>query len=145
MKNWALQPVVKEGLAAQVNSLGTITSIDCNSFTDLLMDTLSNTTGKPNNYNTLYLGSDTYDMFWEIVYKDRGIKLYGAKCIKAKKDSFTYEAVVFDEFPKDKESYSICIEDTEEEVLIHMISDTCIRFVLSKRWPDGDEFKLTWD
>lgn len=55
--------MVKEGLAAQVNNLGTITSIDCNSFTDLLMDALNKTTAKPNNYNTLYLDSNTYDIF----------------------------------------------------------------------------------
>ena len=134
-----------EGLAAQVNNLGTITSIDCHSLNDLLMDALSKTTAKPNNYNTLYLGSDTYDIFWDIVYKDRGIKLYGVKFIKAVGNGFIYEAVVFDEFPKDKNSYSICIGDTEEEVFINIVSDTCIRFVLSKRWTDGDEFRLTWD
>lgn len=109
------------------------------------MDALNKTTAKPNNYNTLYLDSNTYDIFWDVVYKDKGIKLYGVKCIKTIGNSFIYEAVVFDEFPKDKESYSICIGDTEEEVLIHTISDTCIRFVLSKRWPDGNEFRLTWN
>ena len=72
--------------------------------------------------------SDAYDMFWDIFHEDRGIKLYGTKCIKTIDNGFMYEAVVFDEFPKDRESYSICIGYIEEEeTYIELVSDTCIR------------------
>ena len=98
-----------------------------------------------NPHQKLLLGSDAYDIIWDLVYKERGIKLYGVKYIKPVLGGFMYEAVVFDNFPKDKEAYSICIGDTEEESYLKFVSDTCVRFVLSRRLSDGDGFWLAWN
>ena len=137
---------MKEGLVAQVNSFPNVTPVDFKISNNELIEALNKAQMPHDSDYNWYLNQATYNVFWDIIYKDRGIKLYGIKYIKpALGGGFLYEAIVFDDYPKNKESYSICIEDTEEEVSIIKISDSCIRFRLWKRWPDGDNFRLTWD
>ena len=63
--------------------------------------------------------------------KKHRIKLYGIKYIKpALGRGFIYEAIVFDDYPKDKKSYTILVGNTSQDVRITQISDTCIRFCL---------------
>lgn len=142
-----LQPVAKEGLAAQVNSLGTVYSTELTS--ELLTKCLNDTIAKlPSpNYNTICTGEVGAELFWDVVWNGRWIKLYGVKYIEPFDNGFIYEAIVFDDFPKDKDSYSIHVAGIgiEEETFLHIISDTCIRFTLSKQYSETFDFILNWD
>lgn len=95
------------------------------------------------NY-TIYTSEKGAEWFWDLAYDRNSIKLYGIKHIQSSGKENLYEAIVFDNFPKDKECYSISHDNVEEEVSIEIISDTCIRFILTENCTEPYEFRLIW-
>ena len=136
------------GLLCQINKLEPI------QFKPLTMEdlteTLMKTQVKSVNYNSIYIGSDAYDMFWDITYKKNSIDVYGVKQISKQGELFVYEGIIFDRFPE--KYHSLYIEyynefDNQvcEELELIELSDTKIVFSCSLLPPEErTNIKIQW-
>lgn len=115
-----------------------------------LTEALMKTQAKPVNYNSIYMGSETADIFWELIY-DNFITIYGIKLINTDADLFIYEGVLFDKFPDNYNLLYISYRnkfDCERagEVEILELTDTKIVFKCPVKFPEGkDNIILQWN
>ena len=116
-----------------------------------LTEALMKTQAKLPNYNSVYIGSDAYDMFWEIINEKNFINVYGIKQIGKQDDLFIYEGVLFDKFPDNYDSLYISYinrfnSERAEEIQILELTDTKIVFKCSFMIPkDKDNIVLQWN
>ena len=139
----------KNGLWGQINKLEPV------QFKPLTMEDLTEVLmkipAKPVNYNPIYIGSDTYDMFWEIIHEKNFITVYGIKQISKQGELFVYEGVLFDKFPDNYDllyiSYRSRFDDERaEEIEVLERTDTKIVFKCSVKIPeDKDNIILQWN
>lgn len=139
----------KNGLWCQINKLEPV------QFKPLTMEDLTEALmkipAKPVNYNPIYIGSDTYDMFWEIIHEKNFITVYGIKQISKQGELFVYEGVLFDKFPDNYDLLYISYRnrfDNEraEEIEVLERTDTKIVFKCSVKIPeDKNNIILQWN
>lgn len=138
----------ENGLWGQINKLEPVQfkPLTMEDLTEALMKIQTKLT----NYNPIYIGSDTYDMFWEIIHEKNFINVYGIKQIGKQDGLFIYEGVLFDKFPEDYDILYInyrtreCCERCEEIELIEL-TDTKIVFKISFEFPSSvTEFTIQW-
>ena len=139
----------QNGLWGQINKLEPV------QFKPLTMEDLTEALmkipAKPVNYNPIYIGSDTYDMFWEIIHEKNFITVYGIKQISKQGELFVYEGVLFDKFPDNYDllyiSYRSRFDDERaEEIEVLERTDTKIVFKCSVKIPeDKDNIILQWN
>ena len=139
----------QNGLWGQINKLEPV------QFKPLTMEDLTEVLmkipAKPVNYNPIYIGSDTYDMFWEIIHEKNFITVYGIKQISKQGELFVYEGVLFDKFPDNYDllyiSYRSRFDDERaEEIEVLERTDTKIVFKCSVKIPeDKDNIILQWN
>lgn len=139
----------KNGLQCQINKLEPV------QFKPLTMEdlteTLMKTQVKPVNYNSVYIGSDTYDVFWEITHEKNSINVYGVKRVYKQGELFVYEGILFDKFPDNYESLYISYRnrfdcEIAEEIEILELTDTKIVFKCSIKFPkDKYNIILQWN
>ena len=116
-----------------------------------LTEALMKTQAKPVNYNSIYIGSDTYDVFWEIIHSKNFITVYGIKQISKQGGLFVYEGVLFDKFPDNYDSLYISCRnrfdcERTEEIEVLELTDTKIVFKCSiKISEDKDNIILQWN
>lgn len=116
-----------------------------------LTETLMKTQVKPVNYNSVYIGSDTYDVFWEITHEKNSINVYGVKRVYKQGELFVYEGILFDKFPDNYESLYISYRnrfdcEIAEEIEILELTDTKIVFKCSIKFPkDKYNIILQWN
>ena len=116
-----------------------------------LTEALMKTQAKLTNYNPIYIGSDTYDMFWEIIHEKNFINVYGIKQVGKQGELFVYEGVLFDKFPDNYNSLYISYRnrfdcERAEEIEILELTDTKIIFKCSVKFPEGkDNIILQWN
>lgn len=137
------------GVWGQINKLEPVR------FKPLTMEDLTKTLMKiqanPVNYNSVYMGSDACDMFWEIIYEKNFINVYGIKQVGKQGELFVYEGVLFDKFPDDYNSLYIGYRnrfdcERAEEIEILELTDTKIVFECSVKFPEGkDNIILQWN
>lgn len=138
----------ENGLWGQINKLEPV------QFKPLTMEdlteTLMKTQAKPVNYNSIYMGSETADIFWELIY-DNFITIYGIKLINTDADLFIYEGVLFDKFPDNYNLLYISYRNKFDceiagEVEILELTDTKIVFKCSVKFPEGkNNIVLQWN
>lgn len=115
-----------------------------------LTETLMKTQANPVNSNTMYMGSGTYDTFWDIIYSENTINIYGIKQLDKQDDMFIYEGVLFDKFPDNYNSLYISYRnrfdcERAEEIEVLELTDTKIVFKCSvKISEDKDNIILQW-
>lgn len=141
----------ENGLWGQINKLEPV------QFKPLTMEDLTEALMKTQakklitNYNPIYIGSDTCDMFWEIIHEKNFITVYGIKQISKQGELFVYEGVLFDKFPDNYDllyiSYRSRFNDERaEEIEILELTDTKIVFKCSVKIPEGkDNIILQWN
>lgn len=116
-----------------------------------LTEALMKTQVKPANYNSVYIGSDTFDVFWEIMHEKNFINVYGIKQLGKQGELFVYEGVLFDKFPDNYDSLYISYRnrfdcERAEEIEILELTDTKIVFKCSVKFPEGkDNIILQWN
>ena len=116
-----------------------------------LTEALMKTQAKPVNYNSVYIGSDACDMFWEILCGKNFITVYGIKQIGKQGELFVYEGVLFDKFPDNYDSLYISYRnrfdcERAEEIEVLELTDTKIVFKCSIKFPeDKDNIILQWN
>ena len=139
----------ENGLWGQINKLEPIQSKPLTM--EDLTETLMKTQVKSVNYNSVYIGSDLYDVFWDIVYGKNFINVYGVKQISKQGELFVYEGVLFDKFPDDYNLLYIGYRnrfdcERAEEIEILELTDTKIVFKCSVKFPEGkDNIILQWN
>lgn len=139
----------KNGLWGQINKLEPV------QFKPLTMadltEALMKTQVKPIYDNSVYIGSTTFDMFWEIIHEKNFINVYGVKQIDKQGELFVYEGVLFDKFPDNYDSLYISYRnrfdcERAEEIEILELTDTKIVFRCSIKFPeDKDNIILQWN
>lgn len=139
----------ENGLWGQINKLEPVQfkPLTMEDLTEALMKTQTKLT----SYNPIYIGSDTYDMFWEIIHEKNFINVYGIKQISKQGELFVYEGVLFDKFPDNYDllyiSYRSRFNDERaEEIEVLERTDTKIVFKCSVKIPEGkDNIILQWN
>lgn len=139
----------QNGLWDQINKLEPVQfkPLTMEDLTEVLIKTQAN----PVNYNSVYMGSDICDMFWEIIHKENFINVYGIKQIDKQDGLFVYEGVLFDKFPDDYDSLYISYKnrfdcERAEEIEVLELTDTKIVFRCSVKFPeDKDNITLQWN
>lgn len=141
----------KDGIWKQINKLNTVEFRPLTM--EMLTETLMKVQAKPTNSNVMYMGSDAYDMFWDIIYTGNIINIYGIKQISKQDELFVYEGVLFDKFPDNYASLYISYINSSdkycervEEIEVLELTDTKIVFKCSVKFPEGkDNIILQWN
>lgn len=116
-----------------------------------LTEALMKTQVKSVSYNSIYIGSDMYDIFWDIMYEKNSINIYGIKQISKQGKLFVYEGVLFDKFPDNYDLLYISHgnrfnSENIEEIELLELTDTKIVFKCSVKIPEGkDGIILQWN
>lgn len=137
---------LNNGLWGQINKLGSaqLKPLTMEDLTEALMKTQV----KSVNYNSVYIGLDTYDIFWDIVYEKNSINVYGIKQISKQGELFVYEGILFDKFPDNYcllyISYNGFNCEGVEEIEVLERTDTKIVFKCSLIFPK-DNIILHWN
>lgn len=98
----------------------------------------------------VYINPMTFEVYWDILYDDKSIIIYGIKLINKIEGLFIYEGVLFDKFPKDFQTLYVSYIDERscdrcEEIEIVELTDTKIIFKSSFILPDNiNNFKIHW-
>lgn len=136
----------QNGLWGQINKLEPV------QFKPLTMEDLTEslmkTQVKSVNYNSVYIGLETQDIFWDIIHKKNSINVYGIKQISKQGELFVYEGVLFDKFPDNYDSLYISYRnrfdcERAEEIEVLERTDTKIVFKCSLIFPK-DNIILQW-
>lgn len=137
----------KNGFWGQINELEPV------QFKPLTMEDLTEslikTQVKSVNYNSVYIGLETQDIFWDIIHKKNSINVYGIKQISKQGELFVYEGVLFDKFPDNYDSLYISYRnrfdcERAEEIEVLERTDTKIVFKCSLIFPK-DNIILQWN
>lgn len=136
----------QNGLWGQINKLGSarLKPLTMEDLTEALMKTQV----KSVNYNSVYIGSDTYDIFWDIIHEKNSINVYGIKQINKQGELFVYEGILFDKFPDNYDSLYISYNrfncERVEEIEVLELTDTKIVFKSSHMFLK-DNIILHWN
>lgn len=137
----------QNGLCGQINKLESV------QFKPLTMEDLTEslikTQVKSVNYNSVYIGLETQDIFWDIIHKKNSINVYGIKQISKQGELFVYEGILFDKFPDNYDSLYISYRnrfdcERAEEIEVLERTDTKIVFKCSLIFPK-DNIILQWN
>ena len=111
-----------------------------------LTESLMKTQIKPFNANTIFVGLEAHDIFWEIIHEKNSINVYGIKQISKQGKLFVYEGILFDKFPDNYDLLYISYRnrfdcERAEEIEILELTDTKIVFKCSIKFPE-DKYNI---